>query len=74
MLLRKLGCQTQGVLDLLLHIKYMNILKITPNTLYKEFITDSQTKKNIELTEKICSLSEEKKVFITSVIDLLNDM
>ena len=33
-------------------IKYMNILKITPNTLYKEFITDSQTKKNIELTEK----------------------
>lgn len=46
-------------------IKYMNILKITPNTLYKEFITDSQTKKNIELTEKICSLSEEKKVFIT---------
>ena len=55
-------------------IKYMNILKITPNTLYKEFITDSQTKKNIELTEKICSLSEEKKVFITSVIDLLNDM
>ena len=52
----------------------MNILKITPNTLYKEFITDSQTKKNIELTEKICSLSEEKKAFITSVIDLLNDM
>ena len=42
--------------------------------LYKEFITDSQTKKNIELTEKICSLSEDKKVFITSVIDLLNDM
>ena len=47
---------------------------IFSNTLYKEFITDSQTKKNIELTEKICSLSEEKKVFITSVIDLLNDM
>ena len=55
-------------------IKYMNILGITPNTLYKEFITNTKIQKNIELSEKINSLSDEQKQFISSVIDLLKNV
>lgn len=55
-------------------INYMNILGITPNLLYQEFLTDSEVKKNIELSEKISSLSQEKQNFIDSVIDLLKDV
>ena len=53
-------------------IKYMNILGITPNTLYSKFITNAEIKKNVLLSEKINSLSDEKKEFISSIIDLLN--
>ena len=55
-------------------IKYMNILGITPNTLYSKFITNEEAKKNILLSEKINSLSDEKKEFVSSIIDLLNNM
>lgn len=55
-------------------IKYMNLLGITPNTLYLEFLTNHEIKKNIQLSEKINSLSDEKKEFISSIIDLLNNM
>ena len=55
-------------------IKYMNILGITPNTLYREFITNTEVQKNIELSEKINSLSDEQKQFISSVIDLLKNV
>lgn len=55
-------------------IKYMNILGITPNTLYLEFLTNEDIKKDILLAEKINSLSDEKRKFICSIIDLLNNM
>ena len=55
-------------------INYMNILGINPNTLYSEFITNSEVKENIKLSEKINALSKEKKIFISSIIDLLNDL
>ncbi len=55
-------------------INYMNILGINPDTLYSEFITNSEVKENIKLSEKINSLSKEKKLFISSIIDLLNDL
>jgi hypothetical protein len=55
-------------------IKYMNILGITPNTIYNKFLTNPEIKKNIELAEKINSLSDEKKSFISSIIDLLKDI
>lgn len=55
-------------------IKYMNVLGITPNTLYLEFLTNEEIKKNILLSEKINSLSDKKKKFISSIIDLLNNM
>lgn len=55
-------------------IKYMNILGITPNTLYKEFLINPDIKKNIVLSEKIENLSDEKKAFVSSIIDLLNNL
>ena len=55
-------------------INYMNILGINPNILYSEFITNSEVKENIKFSEKINALSKEKKIFISSIIDLLNDL
>ncbi len=52
-------------------IKYMNILGISPNTLYKEFITNSTIKQSVELSERIDNLSEEKKLLVSSIIDLV---
>ena len=54
-------------------INYMNILGITPNTIYKSFITHPEVAKNIEISEKIYSLSDEKKDFLNAIIDLLKD-
>ena len=55
-------------------IKYMNILGITPNILYKEFMTNEKIKRQIELTEKASTLSEEQLVFLNSLIDLLKNL
>lgn len=55
-------------------IKYMNLLGITPNTLYSEFLTNSKVKNDIELSEKINSLNDDKKNFISSIVDLLIDL
>lgn len=55
-------------------IKYMNILGITPNIIYSNFITNQNIKDDISLSEKISSLSNEKKEFISSIIDLLNNL
>ena len=55
-------------------IKYMNLLGITPNTVYHEFLTSPEIKKNIDLSEKINDLSDEKKLFISSIVDLLKDL
>ena len=55
-------------------IHYMNFLGITPNTIYKPFMEHPEVAKNIELSEKINDLSDEKKEFLSSVIDLLRDL
>lgn len=55
-------------------IKYINALGITPNTIYKDFIDNPSVKESIELSEKIDTLSEEKKLFISSMIDLLKTL
>lgn len=55
-------------------INYMNILGITPNTIYASFITNKEAAKNIEISEKLSSLPEEKKDFINAMIDLLQDL
>lgn len=55
-------------------INYMNILGITPNTIYAPFITNTDASKNIEIAEKLSSLSNEKKEFLSSAIDLLQNL
>lgn len=55
-------------------INYMNILGITPNTIYAPFITNKEATKNIEISEKLSSLSDEKKDFINAMIDLLQEL
>ncbi len=55
-------------------INYMNILGITPNTIYAPFITNKEAAKNIEISEKLSSLSDEKKDFINAMIDLLQEL
>ncbi len=55
-------------------IRYMNILGITPNTIYSSFITNPIPAKNIEISEKIASLPDDKKDFLNSIIDLLKDL
>ena len=55
-------------------IKYMNILGITPNTIYASFITEKEAAKNVEISEKIVKLSDDKKDFINCIIDLLQNL
>lgn len=52
-------------------IDFMNILGITPNLLYKSFITNNDLKKIIEIDEKISELDEEKKEALLKIIDIL---
>ncbi len=55
-------------------INYMNILGITPNTIFASFISNTTAAKNIEISNKIASLPDEKKDFINSIIDLLENL
>ena len=55
-------------------IRYMNLLGIQPNTIYKDFITNSALKEDVELCEKVNSLSDWQKELISKIIDSLNDL
>ncbi len=55
-------------------VKAINLLGFPPDIVYKNFITHPDVKKNVELAEKINSLSNEKKEFISSMIDLVKDL
>lgn len=61
----KSGIKTQTL------IKYINLLGITQNVFYKSFVDNSEIMSNIRLSEKIETLSEDKKEFISNVIDEL---
>ncbi len=65
---RNNGVKTQTL------INYMNILGITPNTIYAPFITNKDAAKDIEISVKLSSLSDEKKDFINSMIDLVKNL
>lgn len=54
--------------------KYMNILGISPNKMYKEFINNPRVKTEIEVSEQIASLSEEKLQIILEMTRLLKDL
>ena len=55
-------------------INYINLLGINPNILYESFITHKDCIKDIEISKKLSTLSDEKKDFINSMIDLLQDL
>ena len=61
----KSGIKTQTL------FKYINLLGITPNVFNKSFVDNSEIMSNIRLSEKIETLSEDKKEFISNVIDEL---
>ena len=54
--------------------KYMNILGISPNTMYKEFINNPRIKTEIDISERINGLSEDKLNIILEMINLLKEL
>lgn len=55
-------------------IKYINFLGISPNTLYKEFLTNENIKKQLEISKEINELPENKLDFLLNFIRLLKNM
>ena len=62
------GVKTQNL------IQYMNILGVSPNLLFGKFMTHPNIRKDMDLYEKIAKLSEEQKEFISSIIDLVQNL
>ncbi len=54
--------------------KYMNILGISPNEIYKEFISNPKVKKEIEVSEKLTELSTEKLEIVLQIAKMLKDL
>lgn len=54
--------------------KYMNILGISPNLIYKEFINNPRVKKEIEVSEKLSELSTDKLEIILEMAKMLKDL
>lgn len=55
-------------------INLMNFLGITPNILYKDFITNPELKQKIEISEKIDELTNDKIQALYKIIDVLKDL
>jgi transcriptional regulator with XRE-family HTH domain len=55
-------------------IDLMNLLGITPNILYKDFITNSDLKRKIEVSEKIDELPNDKIEALFKIIDVLKEL
>ena len=49
-------------------------LNIEPNVLYKDFITNSELKQKIEISEKIDALPNDKIQALYKIIDVLKDL
>ena len=54
--------------------KYVNILGISPNLIYKDFVTNPQVKKEIEVSEALAGLSLEKLDMILQLAKMLKDL
>ena len=55
-------------------IKYMNILCITPNTIFENLITNDNLKDQLIISKKINNLSKNKMKFMISTLDLLKNI
>ena len=54
--------------------KYVNLLGISPNTFYKDFVTHPKVKKEIEVTEAVSSLSLDKLEIVLQMAKMLKDL
>lgn len=54
--------------------KCMNILKIAPNILYKELITDENLQKQIEVSENISQMSTKEIDALLEIIEMLKKL
>lgn len=54
--------------------KYINLLGISPNLIYKEFVTHPKVKKEIEVSEKLSELSTDKLEIILEMAKMLKDL
>ena len=52
-------------------INYMNILSISPNMLYKDFITNPKLKAEMEICGSLHELSEKNISLVLGIINLL---
>ena len=50
-------------------LEYINMLGIMPNALYREFITNSDLKKRMDVCEKIDNLPKEKRDALYKIVD-----
>lgn len=55
-------------------IDFINYLGITPNALYKSFITNPELKRKVEIDEKICELAPDKIEALFKIIDILKEL
>lgn len=55
-------------------INFMNILGISPNIMYKDFITNPKIKKEIKISEELTTLSEKKLDFLLELIKSLKEL
>lgn len=55
-------------------VDFMNLLEIMPNQLYKEFITNPNLKKKLEISERICNLSPDKIEALCEIIDAIEKL
>ena len=55
-------------------VNYMNILGISPNVLFEKTIINKNLEKQIKLSKKASTLSDEKLNFVISIIDLLENI
>lgn len=55
-------------------IDFMNFLGITPNTLYKDFITNPEIKRKIEIDEKINELEPNKIDALFQIVKILKNL
>lgn len=55
-------------------IDFMNSLGITPNILYKKFITNIDLKQKVEISEKISELDPNKIEALFKIVEILKSL
>lgn len=55
-------------------IDFMNLLGVSPNMLYKNFITNTDLLRKIELEEKINTLDSKKIDSLLKIIDIIDKL